>query len=69
MKGATMTIVDVRKLTRAEICKLGSNTAAQVDSDRRCTRTPHELDAVLTAGKAPVGSSIPKKRETITCWT
>jgi hypothetical protein len=62
-----MTIVDVRKLTRAEICKLGSNTAAQVDSDRRRTRTPHELDAVPTARKAPAGSSIPKRREAIAC--
>jgi len=67
VKGAAMTIIDVRKLTRAEICKLGSNTAAQVESDRRRTRTPHELDAVLTAGKAPVGSLIHKRREAIAC--
>jgi hypothetical protein len=62
-----MSIVDVRKLTRAEICKLGSNTAAQVESDRRLTRTTHERGGVLNAGKAPAASPITKRKEAIAC--
>ena len=56
-----MTIVDVRELTRAEICKLGSNTAAQVDSDRRRITTPYRPD------KAPSDSPITKQKEAIAC--
>jgi hypothetical protein len=56
-----MTIVDVRKLTRAEICKLGSNTAAQVDIDRRRTRDPRRPD------DAPADSRITNRKEAIVC--
>ncbi len=56
-----MTIVDVRKLTRAEICKLGSNTAALVDSDRRRTRDLRRPD------EAPADSHAAKRKEAITC--
>jgi hypothetical protein len=67
MKGIAMTIVDVRKLTRAEICKLGSNTAAQVDSDRCRTSTPNEPEAVPSTREAPADSLIPNRREAIAC--
>ena len=62
-----MTIVDVRELTRAEIYKLGSNTAAVVDSDRRRIRIRHELNAAPTIGQTPANSAIPKQEETIAC--
>jgi hypothetical protein len=56
-----MTIVDVRKLTRAEICKLGSNIAAQIDSDRRRTHAPYRPNG------APSDSPITKRKEAIAC--
>jgi hypothetical protein len=62
-----MSIVDVRKLTRAEICKLGSNTAAQVDSDRRRITTPTKPDAVLIDRAEPAASPITKRKEAIAC--
>ena len=62
-----MTIVDVRKLTRAEIYELGSNTAAQVDSDRRRTRIPPAPDAASAAVEAPADSPIAKRKEAIAC--
>jgi len=62
-----MTIVDVRKLTRADIYKLGSNTTALVDSDRRRIRIRHEPDAAPTTGQTPADSAIPKQEEAIAC--
>jgi hypothetical protein len=62
-----MSIVDVRKLTRAEICKLGSNTAAQVDSDRRRITTPYEPDAAPSTIEAPADALIPNRKEAVAC--
>jgi hypothetical protein len=67
MKGAAMTIVDVRELTRAEICKLGSNTAAQVRIDRRRAHTLREPGDVLSDGETPADSLTPKTKEAIAC--